>query len=159
MNQEEFKSVFNKYFDAVRNYIYYRSGDQEIATDIAQDTFIILWEKQLDSSDKIKALLFKIAGDIFVSQYRRTQTALKFSAHHRNDSIVSNPEEILQFNELQQRFEHALTQMPENQRMVYLMHRMEKLTYPEMAERLDLSVKAIEKRMSQALAFLRTKLA
>ena len=61
MNKEEFKFIFDTYFDAVRNYIYYRSGDADLATDIAQDTFLRIWEKQLKPDlEKVKGLLFKI---------------------------------------------------------------------------------------------------
>ena len=46
----------------------------------------------------------------------------------------------------------------EKQRSVFLMSRMEDMTYKEIAERLDLSVKAVEKRMSIALAELKKRL-
>jgi RNA polymerase sigma-70 factor (ECF subfamily) len=52
----------------------------------------------------------------------------------------------------------ALTALPEKQRTVFMMSRMEGLKYQEIAERLNLSVKAIEKRMSSALAYLRKTL-
>ena len=48
--------------------------------------------------------------------------------------------------------------MPEKQRTVFLMSRVEDLKYKEIAERLDLSQKAVEKRMSLALAFLKEKI-
>lgn len=48
--------------------------------------------------------------------------------------------------------------MPEGQRVVFLMSRNEDLKYHEIAECLNISVKAVEKRMSAALQFLRTEL-
>jgi DNA-directed RNA polymerase specialized sigma24 family protein len=48
--------------------------------------------------------------------------------------------------------------MPEKQRTVFLMNRIDELKYKEIADHLGLSVKAIEKRMSQALDHLKTHL-
>ena len=50
-----------------------------------------------------------------------------------------------------ERLENAIAALPDTQRDVFLMNRIEKLTYREIAERLSVSVKAIEKRMSKAL--------
>ncbi|MDO8930061.1 MAG: RNA polymerase sigma factor, partial [Bacteroidota bacterium] len=79
MKKEEFKSLFDTYFEDVRRYVFYRSGNDDIATDIAQDTFMRIWEKQMTIDPKrVKGLLFKIAGDLFISQYRREQVAFNF---------------------------------------------------------------------------------
>lgn len=159
MTRAHFKEIFDRYFDEVRNYIYYRSGDTELATDIAQDTFIKLWEKQFDIVDgKIKGLLFKIAGDLFVSSYRKQKTAMKFALHTKPDASGITPDEQFQFNELQERYSAALAKLPEKQRVVFLMSRLEELKYYEIAERLEISVKAVEKRMTNALEYLRLAL-
>ena len=49
----------------------------------------------------------------------------------------------------------AIADLPENQRIVFLMNRLDKKTYKEIAELLDISVKAVEKRMHKALKELR----
>ncbi len=157
MTQAEFREIFEQYFDEVRNYIFYRSGDTELATDIVQETFIKLWEKQLDPrKHKIKGLLYKMAGDLFISSYRKQKTMMEFRLNIKNDNDTSrSPEDITLFNELKKTYENVLAGMPEKQRVVFLMSRMDEMKYHEIAERLDISVKAVEKRMSQALAELR----
>jgi RNA polymerase sigma-70 factor (ECF subfamily) len=64
----------------------------------------------------------------------------------------------LEYKELARKYSEALTKMNENQRITFLMSRSEELKYQEIAERLNISVKAVEKRMSQALDYLRKEL-
>lgn len=156
VTREQFKYLFDKHFDSVRNYIYYRSGDAELATDIAQDTFMKIWEKQpAADQDNLAGLLFKMAGDQFISSYRRQQVFSKFRLNTRPDTTTGSPEEQMVFEELKGKYESALATMPDTQRTVFLMSRMDQMKYHEIAERLGLSVKAVEKRMTLALASLR----
>jgi RNA polymerase sigma-70 factor (ECF subfamily) len=55
-------------------------------------------------------------------------------------------------------YENALATLPEKQRTVFLLHRMDGLKYHEIASNLGLSVKAVEKRMKFALEYLRKAL-
>ncbi len=159
MKKEEFRILFDTYFEDVRRYILYRSGNDDIATDIAQDTFMRIWEKQMTIDPKrVKGLLFKIAGDMFITQYRREQVAFNFfNTFQPNDKSIT-PEDEINFEELKKAYDAALKSMPEKQRAVFLMNRIEELKYKEIADQLGLSVKAIEKRMSQALEHLKINL-
>jgi RNA polymerase sigma-70 factor (ECF subfamily) len=159
VTREEFKLLFDTHFDAIRRYLYFRSGDHVISTDLAQDTFLRIWEKQLDlDSVRDVGLLYKVAGDLFVSHYRRDRLSRGIIKELSFEVEASGPEEYLQVKELQAKYEKVLARMPEKQRLVFLMSRMEDLSYQEIANRLSLSVKAIEKRMSAALALLRKEL-
>jgi len=156
LTREEFKYCFDQFFDPIRSYLYYRSGDAELATDIAQDAFLKVWEKQVDfEPNRTKGLLYKIAGDLFISQVRKNKVAANYQQTIALNFKQENPEETLQYKELKKNYEIALAQLPEKQRTVFLMSRMEELTYKEIAERLELTVKAVEKRMSLALAALK----
>jgi len=159
LTKEEFKVLFDKHFDSVRSYLFYRGADKELATDLAQDVFMRMWEKQLAIEPKgILRLLYKIAGDMFISRYRRETLELNYRKTLKfNDSDVT-PEDRLQYNELKENYAKALAQLNEKQRTVFLMSRMEGLKYHEIAERLNISVKAVEKRMSNTIAYLKKAL-
>lgn len=159
MTKEEFKHIYDNYFDPVRNYLFYRSGDTDVATDIAQEVFLKLWEKQLPlDRNKVKGLLFKMAGDMFISRYRRSKVEMDYSKSLQFDYNEQSPEEHYLYEELKMIYEKTLLKLPEKQRVVFLMSRLEKLKYYEIAERLNISVKAVEKRMKYALLFLRKAL-
>jgi RNA polymerase sigma factor (sigma-70 family) len=159
LTKEEFKVLFDNYFDSVRNYLFYRGAEKEQASDLAQEVFLRIWEKQLDMDPKTALrLLYKIAGDMFVSHYRRERLAMNYRLSLKNDSVDFSPEDQLQYNELFINYTKALASLSEKQRTVFLMAKMEGLKYHEIAERLNLSVKAVEKRMSITLAHLKKAL-
>jgi RNA polymerase sigma factor (sigma-70 family) len=159
LTKEEFKVLFDNYFDSVRSYLFYRGAEKEQASDLAQDVFLRIWEKQLNVDPKTALrLLYKIAGDMFVSHYRRETLAMNYRISLKNDLVDFTPEDQLRYNELFVNYTKALASLSEKQRTVFLMARMEGLKYHEIAERLNLSVKAVEKRMSITLAYLKKTL-
>lgn len=160
LNKAEFRQLFDRYFDTIRSFIFYRCGDAVSASDMAQDVFMKIWEKREQlSNDNLKSLLYKMANDLVISNYRKDTSRLDFeqSMSPEKDSPQS-PEEELAFEELASSYAKALEKMPETQRVVFLMSRNDEFKYSEIAACLDISVKAVEKRMSAALQFLRSKL-
>lgn len=159
MKREDFKKLFDDHFNPLRNYLYYRSGDQELATDIAQESFMRIWEKQLEKPNKeLVGLLYKIAMDLFISKNRHQKVVQNFTMQDHTMELAQSPEEELTYRELKTRYETALLELPEGQRTVFLMSRMDELKYHEIADRLQLSVKSVEKRMTQALKHLKQAL-
>lgn len=159
MTKEEFKKLFDTNFTPLRNYLFFRSGNTELATDIAQETFLKIWEKQIRvKPETVKALLYKIANDLFISHYRKEKRSFNFFNAYQFDATSRSPEEEMEFNQLKENYGRLLKQMPENQRTVYLMSRVENLKYAEIAELTGISVKAVEKRMHKALQFLQVNL-
>jgi len=156
LTKEEFKVLFDSYFDSVRSYLFYRGAGKEQASDLAQDVFMRIWEKQLDvDPKKALRLLYKIASDMFISRYRREALEMDYRTSMKSDNIDLSPEDELGYKQLFENYTKALAELNEKQRIVFLMARMEGLKYHEIAERLDLSVKAVEKRMSITLAYLK----
>jgi RNA polymerase sigma-70 factor (ECF subfamily) len=79
LGKEEFKRLFDTHFDAIRRYLYYRCSDTELASDVAQDLFTRIWEKQMDIDPlKDKALLYKMASDMIVSKFRRKKIEMNY---------------------------------------------------------------------------------
>lgn len=159
MNKQDYKNCFDRYFDPLRNYLYYKCGDSDLATDIVQDVFLKVWEKPIDVTSKtIKSLLYKMVNDAFFDHLRKNKVANKYLSRLDLDFTSNGPDDVLEYKELKEKYETSLAALGEKQRCVFLMSRMENLTYKEIAERLSISVKAVEKRMSQALKVLKQKL-
>jgi len=157
LTKREFTYVYDQFFEGIRCYLFYRSGNEELSTDIAQETFIKIWEKQFNyEPKKIKSLLYKISGDMFISHLRREKIANEYLKEIKFNFKEEDTNNHMESAELLKTYEISLAKIPEKQRVVFLMSRMEDLSYKEIAERLQISVKAVEKRMSAALSKLRS---
>jgi RNA polymerase sigma-70 factor (ECF subfamily) len=160
LSREEFKEVFEINFDAIRDFIFYRCGDMETASDVAQDVFLMIWKKRESlKGDCIKPLLYKMATDSYINSYKKELCRMNYrqSLPGEEEDCEPSPEEELMFRESVAACTEALAQMPETQRKVYLMSRENGMKYREIAGRLHVSVKTVEKHVSAALRLLRTK--
>jgi RNA polymerase sigma-70 factor (ECF subfamily) len=158
-DKTEFKKFFDSHFKALRNYVYYRCGDADLASDITQEVFVKVWEKQLDlTTGKAKALLMKIANDMVISAYRKLKSGQRFRDSLKMEESDLSPEENMVAGELQRKYEKALEDMNETHRVVFLLSRVDGLKYSEIAEQLGIGIKAVEKRMTNALEYLRERL-
>ena len=158
MTAKDFKMIYDTHFDDLRRYLIYRSGDQDLSKDIAQNVFMKVWTKKIEiASGNIKSLLFKMATDEFISHIRRKKVEKEYTESIDLRLILEpdNNDDLLEKKVL---FQKALNQLPEKQKTALLMNKMQGLTYKEIAEVLNLSQKAIEKRIGLALKALKQNL-
>ncbi|MEM7371552.1 MAG: RNA polymerase sigma-70 factor [Bacteroidota bacterium] len=151
-----FKSLYDRYYDAIRNFLYYKSGNIYLAEDLTQEAFLILWKKRESiDPDKVKSYLYTIANNLFLNEVKHQKVVMKFNQQPVSTTSYETPQFVLEEDEFRQKLETAISSLPEKNRVVFLMNRIDKLTYKEIAARLGLSVKAVEKRMHKALLELR----
>lgn len=72
-----------------------------------------------------------------------------------NYDLLGSADEELLYDELQRQIADVLRRLPERSRQVFVMSRFEGLKNKEIAERLDISVKVVEKHVTKSLAMLR----
>lgn len=156
---QEYEEAFDLYYTSIRNFLYFKTSQAELAEDVAQDAFVKLWETR-DRIDKssIKAYLYTIANNLAINQLKRDQLKYKFLNLQVERRENQTPEYLMEMQEFDQKLQDSLAKIPEGAREVFLMNRIEGMKYREIAERLGLSMKAIEKRMSRALAILREEI-
>ena len=159
MTAKDFKMIYDTHFDDLRRYLIYRSGDQDLSGDIAQNVFMKVWTKKIElTSGNIKSLLFKMATDEFISHIRRKKVERAYSDSIDLRLVQESDNGDDELRDKKEQFKKALNQLPEKQRTALLMNKMQGFTYGEIAESLNLSEKAIEKRISQALGTLKQNL-
>ena len=155
MTAKDFKMIYDAHFDDLRRYLIYRSGDQDLSKDIAQNVFMKVWTKKIEiASGNIKSLLFKMATDEFISHIRKKKVEKEYT-ESIDLKLIREPDNNDDLLEKKVLFQKALNQLPEKQKTAFLMNKMQGLTYKEIAEILNLSQKAIEKRIGLALKALK----
>ena len=155
MTAKDFKMIYEAHFDDLRRYLIFRSGDQDLSEDIAQNVFLKVWIKKIEiDSGNIKSLLFKMATDEFISHIRKKKVEKEYT-ESIDFKLIREPDNNDDLLEKKVLFQKALNQLPEKQKTALLMNKMQGLTYKEIAEILNLSQKAIEKRIGLALKALK----
>ena len=158
MTAKDFKMIYDAHFDDLRRYLIYRSGDQDLSGDIAQNVFMKVWTKKIEiASGNIKSLLFKMATDEFISHIRRKKVEKEYT-ESIDLRLIREPDNNDDLLEKKVLFQKALNQLPEKQKTALLMNKMQGLTHKEIAEILNLSQKAIEKRIRLAMETLKQNL-
>ena len=159
LDQEGFERLFDAYCDELRHFVYYRSGDVEVAEDIVQDTFLKIWEMRASVKvETARALLYTIASNLHANRFKRQKLRLQFEQTILEDRSFETPEFEMEVREFDQKLKQVLSGMNEKSRVVFLMNRIDQMTYHEIAQNLDISVKAVEKRMKKALEYVHAKI-
>lgn len=151
-----YTSVFKEYAKSLHNYLFYKTGNAALAKDITQEAFTKLWQNCANVSlETAKGYVFKTANNLLINEYQHQKVVLKFQSIPKSDRSNESPEYLLEEKELKEKLESAIANLPEKQRVAFLLSRIEKKTYKEIAEILGISKQAVEKRIYKALDSLR----
>lgn len=154
--EKTFQKLFLQHLDSLRNFLFYKSGNTGFAEDTAQEAFVRLWKNCAKVPvEKAKSFLFTTANNLFLDEAKHQKVKLKFQQHLTSKNTSETPEFLMEEQEFKMQLEQAIDALPETQREVFLMNRIDKMKYREIAEALGISQKAVEKRMHKALLELR----
>lgn len=156
--EEVFNSIFKSNSKTIFNYIYYKFGNEEKAYDAVQEAFVKLWENCAKvPPQKAKSFVYKVANNLYLNVLKAEKVRLKYADKSEKTSNES-PEFLLEEKEFKEKLDRVLNSLPENQRTVFLLNRIDGKKYAEIAEMEGVSIKAIEKRMHLALKTLREQI-
>ncbi|SES88374.1 RNA polymerase sigma-70 factor, ECF subfamily [Prevotella sp. kh1p2] len=154
---QAFEKLFLKYHGKVLRFVTMFIGDEDEAKDVAQDIFTHLWQKR-QSMGNIQNL-----DNYFYITARNA--ALRSIRHHiiierlnnQHTEIADVPE--LDTPEFTSRLEacirEAIDQMPGQRRRIFEMSRYENMSHQEIADKLNISKRTVDKHISLALADIR----
>ncbi|HCY42968.1 MAG TPA: RNA polymerase sigma-70 factor [Prolixibacteraceae bacterium] len=161
---ELFDDLFRQYSKPL---FYYAAKfvDEEIARDIVQDVFVKLWADQsIIVKQSLNALLFTMIRNSCLQQLEKQKVRNKYF----ESAKLKLQEEELRFymeektslleQELENKLNEVLNNLPDRCRQVFAMSRFDNKKNKEIAEELDISVKAVEKQITKALATIRTEM-
>ncbi|MDY5237238.1 RNA polymerase sigma-70 factor [Bacteroides helcogenes] len=165
MDRACFERIYTDYYKVLRFFAMRVVGDMPHAEDIVQEVFTHCWEnrEQIDASIPIKSYLYTLT-------YRRALDLLKSSQYARKDlsedvSYLDNllfttftADEQLSTDEIKKEIILCVELLPDRCKEVFMMSRFQNLKNREIAEKLNITVKAVEKHISKALKDIRAHL-
>ena len=152
--------LFDDASDELHQLLNRKLGNRQEAEEIAQDAFEKLCRlAEREDIEDLRKYFFTMANRLALNALRRRQVEGNYLLREQQnlDNSVSGhgseigPEEILSAREKLQMVKFALSDLPNKTRHVFLLHRFEGYTYPEIANQLGLSTKAVEYHMTRAL--------
>ncbi len=154
-----FSRIYQKWGQALFNFIRYKTKDIDQANDLVQEAFITLWDHCADvTPEKAKSYLYTVANRKFLNQVAHLKVVQKHQSETRSEIDQENPEYLMEHQEFENKLQTAINALPEGQKTAFLMNRIDQMTYVEIADALEISVKAVEKRMHLALKTLRSEI-
>lgn len=154
--KDAFTEIYSRYWKLLFLRAYAILRDNDAAKDAVQDVFISLWNRrEVVEVTYLKAYLQQAVRFKVLHFIREERTDSEFYIRLRKvttEIIADNP---LLFKEQQNLLNELVGSLPEDCKEAFLLSREEDLTYKQIAEQLDVSIKTVEKRISKSLKYLR----
>ncbi len=160
-NKSDFRHIFDQYYNPLCNFAFHIVHSRSVAEDIVQDVFTRMWEKRndIESGQNLRGLLFTAAKNKALEYLR--SSSRRTAMHQAANSLwqLREPvEEVAHKYLVMEKLNSSLRHLSPKCREVFVLHKMNGLTYSEIAQSLGISVKTVENHMIKALKILREKL-
>lgn len=133
----------------------------EAAEDCAQDVFLRIVQAEPGRIDNPEAYLFRVAANVLVDRARREQARPRASDQPLDAADLAAPEHgparIFEDREALKTLAAVIGELPTRTREIFLLNRLEGLSYTQLAARYLVNVKVIEREMGKALAHVRRR--
>lgn len=158
--EKAFDFIFRRHYKALCAQANLYVKDLDLSQSLVQDCFIKLWEarKQAAEIESLSSWLSVMVRNRCIDYIRKHKREDKLDRTADQPVTGQDTDTPLLSHEFEERLVQALTQLPERCRIAFEYSRFEGLTYPEIAARMNISVKAVEALVSRSLKILRVEL-
>ncbi len=161
-----FEKIYKDFFGVLFRLCHQYLRDEKAAEEIVQDTFMKLWEIRTTLNDQvnIQSFLYTITKNNCLNYIRNQKVSMKHQENLKYMEMQFNYDALeklgnyLQFEELRNKIEDTITKLPAEVIETFKLSRFEELSYKEIAEKQNISIKTVESRISKALRILRVEL-
>lgn len=130
--------------------------------DVIQDVFIKLWENRnnITNIETFNSWIFTVTKNEVISLFRLKIKKAEFESRIREKAIQTESltDNTLEYNEIKERVDRLIDQLPEKRRQIFRLSREQGLSQKEIANQLGISVKTVEDHMMHAIRFMRENL-
>jgi RNA polymerase sigma factor (sigma-70 family) len=154
-----FERIYNKYSQDLHDFLYYKYGEQFNPSDKTQEAFIKLWKNCKNVSiSKAKSFLFTVANNMALNDIKHHKVVLKYRKMAPVVHTNETPEFILEHDQFLEQYRKVLEGLTEEQRVAFLLNKVEGKKHSEIAEILGVTQKVVEYRIYSAFGVLRKEL-
>jgi RNA polymerase sigma-70 factor (ECF subfamily) len=172
-DQAAFEELFKRYDRKIFNYLLRYLGDEELAKDLFQETFLRVFQYSNTYKPTVRgghsasfaAWLYTVARNVCRKHWRQepieervTESAWK-GIEESIPALNTTPSNAEADQELVEKIKQALDALPESQREVVILHKYQGLSYPQIAQVLGCSISSVKQRAFRAYQSLRQQLA
>lgn len=156
--------IFTQYHEALFRFLRARLGNETEASDVAQDAYVRLCrQRDLERlRGRERSYLFTIASNLLKDRHRRRTSSAEtivFEEAIRPDfAEEETPQSRLEDKQKVAGVKRAVLTMDPKLRQIFLMRRVRQTPYREIANRLGVSERTVERRMRKALKHLKDEL-
>jgi len=149
--------LLERHWAPVVRYVLGLLDSRDAAEDVAQETFVRLWERReaWELEGSVRALLFRVARNLSLDELRRRSVQQRTARAAHQTPLQLTPDETLESLELRSVIGRAVDSLPQRRRDVFILVHHHGLSYRETAEVLDLSPQTVANHLTMALADLR----
>jgi len=162
-DESAFETLFHSYHAPLCAFAYRYVEARDLAEEIVQEVFLYVWERRetWDVRTSVKNYLFTAVRNAAMSYLRHERVVRQREAE--TVELFARPaasaDGRVRTAELVAAVRRAVDRLPERRRLMFTLHREQGLTYPEIAEVLEISPKTVEVQVGRALKALRKALA
>jgi RNA polymerase sigma-70 factor (ECF subfamily) len=155
--------ILNREFRPSLTRFFVRRVPESDIEDMVQDVLLRLSKRgNLEEIERLGGYVFQTARSVMRDHLRKWRSQERdshcsFDEEFHGDADFS-PERVLLARERVTQAKAALLELPERTRAIFILRRIEKIKYEDIAARLDISVSAVEKHMLRAVRHLATRL-
>jgi RNA polymerase sigma-70 factor (ECF subfamily) len=158
----DFEALFKMHYGSLCSYACNFLKDPDAAEEVVQEVMFKVWtgRETLVFDTSVKSYLFRAVRNacMNVIKHQKVREDYRSWREHTGDDTGLSQEDAMIATELEEKIREAIDRLPLGRRKVFVMSRYEGLTYPQIAGKLDISVKTVENQMGQALKTLREEL-
>ena len=151
-----FRFLFYHYYPSLCLFAKRFIDDRETREDIVQEVFFRLWDKrkQITVTSSAQNYLLTSVRNLCLNYLRRQETQQPFE-----ESLFDQPDDeegdrLIQLRELEEQLAQALAQLPPEYRLAFELNRMEGKSLEEVAQRMGVSTRTVERYRDKAIALL-----
>ena len=157
-----FEVLFKEYYFHLARFAWRYVKSKAIAEEIVQEIFSDIWEnrEQWEITGSVRSYLYKTVKNRSLDYLKHQRVRQKYDSRWMDQK--ENPtiefEDEMRRRQIREAVRKAIEDLPPRSRMTYKLHRYDGLTYEEIAEVMEVSVKTVESQMTRTLKKLRERL-